>query len=479
MLTGQPLTQDKPKHLQLAEQIRVAIKLGQLQPDDPLPSARKLGQLYGINRHTVMTALQNLVAQGWLCSEQRRGYRVNQALPIESSQHVTVSAQQSMNIKPDFALSLSVPEPDIKGAASYQYSFAGGLADLSDFPYDEFRRHLSQACRAVNVPSLHYSHSTGEPALKKQLQRYLRRARALECDDLLVCNGSQEALFLIAKTFIRPGEGIAVESLGYPPAHRAFEACGATLYGIAQDEEGLSIDSLRQRLLQSHIKLLYLTPLHQYPTTVTLSVARRMAIYKLCAEHGVFIVEDDYDHEFHYRCPPLQPMAASDPHGIVIYVSTFSKIMFAGARMGYLVARADVLAQLSALKQLMNYKNDILLQLALAGWMASGEFERHLRRMTKRYHIRCDAMADALKHYQSIGHQLTFNVPDGGMAFWVNTHKDVSDLSAQAAALGVYVQTENAFWCFPQSHYTHIRLGFAGQSEEKMQEGLAKIMSLL
>ncbi|WP_125717906.1 PLP-dependent aminotransferase family protein [Pseudoalteromonas rubra] len=479
MLTGAPLTQNTPKYIQLAEQVCDAIKQGHLQPDDPLPSARKLAQLYGINRHTVMTALQNLVAQGWLCSAQRRGYRVNRALPVESSQLVAQPNTQALNIKPDFALSLPDTHTSSTEKETCEYSFAGGLADLSDFPYDEFRRHLSQACRAVNVPHLHYGNCSGEPALKQQLQHYLRRARALECDDLLVCNGSQEALFLIAKAFIKHGEGVAVESLGYPPAHRAFEACGATLHGIAQDQEGLSVDSLRACFERNKIKLLYLTPLHQYPTMVTLSVARRMAIYQLCAEHGVFIIEDDYDHEFHYRCPPLQPMAANDPHGIVIYVSTFSKIMFAGARMGYLVARADVLNQLVLLKQLMNHKNDILLQMALASWMASGEFERHLRRMTKRYQARCDAMALELKRYQAQGYALTFTVPDGGMAFWVNVHRDVSQLSARAAELGVYVQTEAEFWQFPQQNYTHIRLGFAGQSEEKMRSGLARIIALL
>ncbi|WP_046004667.1 PLP-dependent aminotransferase family protein [Pseudoalteromonas rubra] len=479
MLTGAPLTQNTPKYIQLAEQICDAIKQGHLQPDDPLPSARKLAELYGINRHTVMTALQNLVAQGWLCSAQRRGYRVNQALPVESSQLVVQPNTQARDIKPDFALSLPDTHTSSVEKETCEYSFAGGLADLSDFPYDEFRRHLSQACRAVNVPHLHYGNCSGEPALKQQLQHYLRRARALECDDLLVCNGSQEALFLIAKAFIKPGEGVAVESLGYPPAHCAFEACGATLHGIAQDKEGLSVDSLRACFERNKIKLLYLTPLHQYPTMVTLSVARRMAIYQLCTEYGVFIIEDDYDHEFHYRCPPLQPMAANDPHGIVIYVSTFSKIMFAGARMGYLVARADVLNQLVLLKQLMNHKNDILLQMALASWMASGEFERHLRRMTKRYQARCDAMALELKRYQAQGYALTFTVPDGGMAFWVNVHQDVSELGARAAEQGVYVQTEAEFWQFPQQNYTHIRLGFAGQSEEKMRAGLARIIALL
>ncbi|MCF2909555.1 PLP-dependent aminotransferase family protein [Pseudoalteromonas sp. DL2-H2.2] len=479
MLTGAPLTQNTPKYIQLAEQICDAIKQGHLQPDDPLPSARKLAELYGINRHTVMTALQNLVAQGWLCSAQRRGYRVNQALPVESSQLVVQPNTQARDIKPDFALSLPDTHTSSVEKETCEYSFAGGLADLSDFPYDEFRRHLSQACRAVNVPHLHYGNCSGEPALKQQLQHYLRRARALECDDLLVCNGSQEALFLIAKAFIKPGEGVAVESLGYPPAHRAFEACGATLHGIAQDKEGLSVDSLRACFERNKIKLLYLTPLHQYPTMVTLSVARRMAIYQLCTEYGVFIIEDDYDHEFHYRCPPLQPMAANDPQGIVIYVSTFSKIMFAGARMGYLVARADVLNQLVLLKQLMNHKNDILLQMALASWMASGEFERHLRRMTKRYQARCDAMTLELKRYQAQGYALTFTVPDGGMAFWVNVHQDVSELGARAAEQGVYVQTEAEFWQFPQQNYTHIRLGFAGQSEEKMRAGLARIIALL
>ncbi|MBB1397190.1 PLP-dependent aminotransferase family protein [Pseudoalteromonas sp. SG44-8] len=471
------------KYLQLASAIRNAIMQGKLAPGVKLSSARVMANTYQLNRHTVMNALQLLVAEGWLESQQRSGYRITKSLPIQSS--VSTSSTPILKAKPyQFAKTLAVPAAGMDLTA-YRYNFAGGLPDLASFPQKEFKRSVSHVCNHLDINQLHYGQVSGNEQLKAHICDYLYKARNLNVSDVLICNGSQEALFLIAKAFIKKDDFVAVETLGYPPARQAFAACGAQLVDIKQDDEGLCVDDLKAQLECYPIKMLYLTPLHQYPTTVTLSPTRRLQIYQLCYAHNVMIIEDDYDHEFHYRCQPLQPMAADDPAGIVIYLSTFSKIMFSAARIGYICAAPEVLAQLIAWKQLMNHKNDVIMQLAVAHWMKEGGFERHLKRMTKLYKQRYEAMDAYLIELQALGHPIEYKKPDGGMAMWVNFNKDTQHLKAQLAKQGIYLQTQAEFY-FTNSvrslkpiNYSYARLGFAGQSSENMQQGLQLVMQEL
>lgn len=472
----------KAKYVQIIDVYRNAIQSCSLLPGTALPSARVLSNYYQVNRHTVMTALQGLVAEGWLTSIERSGYLVSEHLPIESSEKYT----KQRSVKPfEYNFSMPVKSTSEVELSAFDYIFAGGLPDLSEFPKQKFKQSLSMAARQFNANDMHYSDSAGLPSLRHQILSYLGQARALNVDDLLICNGSQEALYLVAKGFINQGDFVAIETLGYPPARQAFESCGAALVDIAQDEQGICVDDLEAQLKLRKIKLLYLTPLHQYPTTVTLPIARRLEIYQLCYQYGVLIIEDDYDHEFHYQCRPLQPMAADDPAGIVIYISTFSKIMCAGARLGYLHAAKPVLSHLKGLKKLINHKNDVFTQLAVAHWMETGEFERHLKRMTKSYKNRWEAMDNILTTLQTKGLKLSYNKPDGGMAFWLNCHQDVVALKLRARKQSVYFQSEEEFYHLNserslkplKNNITHIRLGFACQSVEQAKSGLIKIFS--
>ncbi|RZQ55065.1 PLP-dependent aminotransferase family protein [Pseudoalteromonas phenolica] len=475
-------SEHKAKYEQLIEAYRRAIKSAELLPGTQLPSARYLADFYGVNRHTVMMAMQSLASEGWLNAQLRKAYVVSDDLPIESS---AAYGRQESKAPFSFQFSTSNYEFNEVDLSQYQYIFAGGLPDLSAFPKQAFKQSMNMAARQFNAQDMHYANSAGVDALKLQIMRYLSQARALDLDDLLICNGSQEALYLVAKAFINKGDCVAIETLGYPPARMAFESCGADLVDIKQDEQGICVIDLEAQLKSRKIKLLYLTPLHQYPTTVTLPVSRRLQIYQLCYQYGVVIIEDDYDHEFHYQCRPLQPMAADDPAGIVIYISTFSKIMCAGARIGYLHAAPIVMQRLKALKKLINHKNDVFMQLAVAHWMLSGEFERHLKRMTKLYKQRWQAMSDQLIELQRQGVPISFTKPDGGMAIWLHCDFDVQTLKSSAQKKGVYFQSEDEFYHLnslrslrPSTEaMRHIRLGFAAQTPEQAKLGIQKIFS--
>jgi len=295
----------------------------------------------------------------------------------------------------------------------------------------------------------------------------------------VITNGSQEALYIIAQILLSTGDSVAVEAMGYRPAWNAFSNAGANLIAVAQDDGGIIPESFAsvvsaQQAQGTPIKLLYLTPLHQYPTTVTLSVTRRQAIYRIAQQHKIAIIEDDYDHEFHYRCQPLAPMASDDPQGLVIYLSTFSKVMFPGARIGFMAIDSTLRDAVVSYKTIINHKVNVTMQDAISRWMANGNFERYLRKVTKIYQQRRDCMLRQLSHYQQQQQLTAFTSPDGGMAVWVELNQSAKAFSMNAKSNGIFVQYQSHFMLNQtDDNDRFIRLGFAGMSSQKIEKGLA------
>jgi GntR family transcriptional regulator/MocR family aminotransferase len=295
----------------------------------------------------------------------------------------------------------------------------------------------------------------------------------------VITNGSQEALYITAQLLLQAGDKVAVETLGYPPAMAAFKSAGADLVGVHQDENGIIPDDLEEKILQGNIRLIYLTPLHQYPTTVTLTISRRMAIYQLAATHGIPIIEDDYDHEFHYRCQPLAPMASQDPQQLVIYISTFSKIMFPGTRIGFMALSPPMAKAVKDYRVLINHKSNVFMQLALARWMKEGGFERHIKRTTRINQQRRDHAVAVLHDVDCFD----FEIPDGGMALWLKIKEQKLSacvLAQQAQKLGIYIQNEGEYHVVADhNHDRYIRIGFAGMSEADFSAGIRLLATLL
>tara|TARA_R110000751_G_scaffold307921_1_gene435644 strand:+ start:2219 stop:3739 length:1521 start_codon:yes stop_codon:yes gene_type:complete len=481
----QNVNSTQPKYLQLAETVREAIKQGQLTSGDQLPSVKSISQDLGLNRHTVMKSLAELVAEGWIESIQRVGYKVVENLPIEKSQNSTFKAV-AVNLSPiDYRLVRSGMQLPTYPANDFEFNFAGGQADLSLFPFDEFKRCTSDVLNRPNTAQLSYGQSAGTPELIEQVRIYLRKSRAITDREIVITNGSQEALFIVAHLFLKTGDKVAIEKLGYPPAMAAFRSAGAELVGITQDAQGMCHKDLEVQILQGNVRLIYLTPLHQYPTTVTLSVSRRMRIYQLAAQHNIPIIEDDYDHEFHYRCQPLAPMATQDPAQLVIYISTFSKIMFPGARIGIMAVNKALAKAVTEYRLLICHKSNVLMQSALAKWMANGGFERHLRRTTRLNLQRRDHAIAVLKQYPCF----EFEIPDGGMALWVKLMPVCDEkgqrLSAELLAkkcqdIGIYIQHEKQLQLHEKNAQdSFIRLGFAGMNQSKFASGIELLVNSL
>ncbi|QUM78620.1 PLP-dependent aminotransferase family protein [Moritella sp. 24] len=479
--TGHKTKRDA-KYLLIADTLRKAIKQGKLEPDEALPSARTLATQLNVNRHTIMAAVAELVAQGWVEAKERSGYRVVKHLPIQHSLAVDEIAIKQKTFDWQFRHQAINVQNTHQNACEYKYNFSGGQPDTRLFPFNDFKHYFSQLCQHPQHARLSYDNNVGETALITQISGYLRRVRSIINKEIMICNGSQEALYMVSKLLLQAGDKVAVEQFGYPPAWAAFKSSGAELVMIKQDSKGIEPEYLATQLEKGNIRLIYLTPLHQYPTTVTLDISRRMQIYQLAAQYGVAIVEDDYDHEFHYDSQPIAPMATDDQLGLVIYISTFSKLMFGGARIGYIAANNALISQLTAYKTLMNHKSNVLMQQAVAKWMQQGGFERHLRQATRCYHKRRDFLVSLLRDYQQQGLPISFDCPAGGMALWVDMGVSIVGLKHALLTKDVYLQTEVEFNLLTEqddSQYRFIRIGFASMNETEMTEGLNIIIQML
>lgn len=454
----------RPLFLRIADAVRRGIQTGALHSGETLPSARNLANQLSCNRHTVMAAYQELIAQGWLESVERRLYRVASHLPIEKS---SFAAKQSEHQAESFTWQLnqpliSQPQPE-KAAHQYRFNFAGGSPGVNLFPHQEFKSYVRDAYSKIEPNDAHYGQGQGNEAFLAQAQTYLRRIRGITDKEIISVNGSQEALYLIARLFVKPGDNVLVESLGYKPAWDAFRLAGANLIGVRQCETGIDIAHLQALLAQQSFKFIYLTPLHQYPTTVTLPIQHRAAVYALAVEYNLPIVEDDYDHEFHYDSQPLAPMAATDPHGLVIYLSTFSKIFYPGCRLGMMAVDKVIAPTILAYRKIINHKPNPMLQRAVAEWMRSGGFERHLRRMSKVYRQRRDHMLSLITERQQQGVELGCQQPAGGMALWLDIKRGASEFEQLCKQKDIYLMAEAHFHLDPtQSQNRYMRMGFAG-----------------
>ncbi|MGZ3787158.1 MAG: MocR-like pyridoxine biosynthesis transcription factor PdxR [Bacteriovorax sp.] len=472
-----PLEQsNKPKYQLLADAFRSAIREGLLRPGEVLPSTRSMADTYKMNRHTVMNALGTLESEGWIEAFEKKHYLVTSALPDTFLLPPKKIHHQFAGPDVNYRFARTIGIGEYVSDRQCKYAFLSGFPDIRLFPMKEFKSALYDSLKATDL--LDYGDPAGLPQLRNEVAHYLRRIRNIDKRTIVITNGSQEAIFLLAQLFIKPGDAVAVEALGYPPAIEALKFAGAKIVPIKIDQEGMDVEDLEKKMKLHKIKLIYTTPLHQYPTTITLSASRRLRLYEIALKNKSFILEDDYDHEFHYDSNPVAPLASFDPAGIVLYVSTFSKILFPSARVGFMAVPLKIGNEIAKLKRISSRQNEHLLQASIANWLASGEFEKHLRKMRRTYHERRDALIGDLEHFQKKHPELTWASPDGGMAIWIDMKTNSSLIAEKARKLSIYVTPEKNFRLDGKDG-TNLRLGFTGQTCEENRKGLEKLFSLL
>lgn len=377
----------------LHQQLRAAILDGRLGPGSPLPATRQAAVALDIARNTVVTAYDLLIAEGYVIP--RKGAK---AVVADIAARRPAKSQrlhpplEDPRLNPVWRLPFLHPEP-VKDLPAR--SFRLGIPDHRHFPHAIWRRLSAQSLRAWGKASFAYGPSEGIPALREAISRHVAFARAVACtaDDVIVTSGAQQAFDLIARLLVTPGQTrVAVEEPGYPPARAAFAAAGAQLVPIPVDDEGLCVDRL-----PSDVRVISVTPSHQSPTGVALSMRRRTALLDFARAHGAVIIEDDYDGEFRFGGRPLDALQTLDRDGLVFYVGTFSKSLFPALRKGFVVAPSWARDALITVKHCADSHCDTITQCVLAVFIRDGHLARHVRRMRSIYATRREALLDGLQ----------------------------------------------------------------------------------
>ena len=360
---------------QLYQQLREAIASGRLSAGAQLPPSRLLAEQLGVSRKTVSDTYATLTYEGLLIGKTGRGTFVNARAP----QTERLQAATDLACAASLAKWQSLPSPMRHPTrdSTLRYEFIGGATSRNQFPQDEWRRCTQDALRRIAQNSGFYSQPEGLPALRNAIAGHIAFSRGVNCrdSDIVVTNGAQQALDLIARVVLEPGSLVAMEDPGYSPARQLFIAMGARVAGVPVDEHGIQVDRI-----PDGTRLIYVTPSHQFPLGMPMSVPRREALLARAFELGAIIIEDDYDSEFRYEGRPTDSLQSLDNRGVVTYVGTFSKTLLPELRLGYAVLPPAIHGAVLKAKQLTDQHSSTLPQWALAKFISEGYLLKHIRR---------------------------------------------------------------------------------------------------
>jgi GntR family transcriptional regulator/MocR family aminotransferase len=360
---------------QLYQQLREAIATGRLAAGAQLPPSRLLAEQLGVSRKTVSDTYATLTYEGLLVGRIGRGTFVNAWAPQPDRVQTATDLACAANLSKWAALPSPMHHP--ASGDILRYEFIGGATTRGQFPQEEWRRCTQDALRRIAKTSGFYSQPEGLPALREAIAGHIAFSRGVKChaSDIVVTNGAQQALDLIARVVLEPGSIVAMEDPGYSPARQLFVAMGAKVASIPVDAQGIQVDRIPEGT-----RLVYVTPSHQFPLGMPMSLARREALLDRAIELGAIIIEDDYDSEFRYQGRPTDSLQSLDTRGVVTYVGTFSKTLLPELRLGYAVLPPAIHGAVLKAKQLSDQHSSTLPQWALAKFISEGYLLKHIRR---------------------------------------------------------------------------------------------------
>jgi GntR family transcriptional regulator/MocR family aminotransferase len=398
ILAAIPLERDAaaPLFRQLYLQMKEAILSGAVQPTVRLPATRELGRLLGVSRQTVLAAYEQLMAEGYLEGAVGKGTFVSASLPAAARRSAPRDAAPPL-VRPLSARgeAMASAMARVRHHDGPLRTFRMSMPGLDLFPFEVWRKLEARHWRRREVP-LGYGGAAGHPPLRELLCAYLQASRGVRCmpEQIVITNGSQQALYLLAQLLLAPGEGVWLESPGYQGALAPFAVAGARICPVPVDAEGMDVAYAAARYPDA--RMAFATPSHQLPLGATMSLARRLELLRWAEAKRAWIVEDDYDSEYRYTGPPLASLQGLDRANCVIYVGTLSKVLFPGLRLGYVVAPPALAEPLARAKAVVDRHSPIVPQAVLADFIQEGHFARHIRRTRDAYGERRIAMLEAL-----------------------------------------------------------------------------------
>ncbi|UJR84456.1 PLP-dependent aminotransferase family protein [Sandaracinus amylolyticus] len=451
---------------QLYRQLRAAILDGRMRPGDQLPPTRDLAQRLEVSRHTVTTAYQRLIAESFLEARVGAGTFVASAAAVAAEGR---RAPSVVAIRPR-AVWAKIPLP-APAPPDAPYDFRLGVPDARLFPYATWRRLLGRELRPSRVRSAHYGDAAGDARLREAIARHVGASRSLQAgaDDVVVTNGAQQAFDLVGRVLLDPGAIVAIEDPGYPLARRLFESQGARVVPVPIDDEGIVVSAIPHAA-----KLVYVTPSHQFPLGMPMSLARRMELLAWARRRRCVIVEDDYDAELRFVGRPVEPLQALDRHGLVVYVGSFSKVLLPALRLGYLVAPRSLHGALVSARRLSDWHAPLVPQRALARFIDEGALARHLRIATREYRARRERLERALAKHLGEQVEPIHGVAGLHVSAWlVDRRADAREIARRAADEGVAVHALSDFAM--ERRRTGLALGYGAIDVERIDAGIRKL----
>lgn len=476
---------DEPLARQLFAQVRDAILHSQLHPGDRLPSTRAMAEELGVSRTTIVAAFEQLIAEGYLEGQVGSGTRVMHALPEEllrardskcACSCASPSARTTSRRGRDIATMQPCCPPPAQRSGSF--AFRPGLPDINEFPFETWASILARSWRSASRHFLASRETDIDyPSLQDAIARYLGRARGVCCrpQQVIIVSGSQQALDLAARVLIDAGDKVWIEDPGYVGGRNALLAAGAKLVPVPVDAEGLDVARGIRRSRKA--KLAYVTPSHQYPLGVTMSLARRLELLEWAKASGAWIVEDDYDSEYRYAGWAPAPLQCLDASCRTIYIGTFSKVLLPSIRVGYLVIPEDLIDVFKAARTIVDRRPNVE-QIALAEFISEGHFARHVRRMRGLYQRRQQVLITALR--EELADKLEVMANDGGLHLVGWLRDGVDDQLASAAAAAEQVEAPALSACalepLPRGG---LLLGFGAVGERDIKAAVARVKRAL
>ncbi|BCL84021.1 transcriptional regulator [Ktedonobacteria bacterium brp13] len=471
-----------PLYLQLYHALRDTILAGQLGAGTQLPPTRVLATELAVSRTTVVTAFDQLLAEGYLETRVGSGTFVASTLP-EDLLHVQIpqSPVQYNERHPHLSQASqrmvhSPLVPRRKGSSAK--AFQPGLPALDEFPFAIWSRLAARYYQHPPFELLAYGDPAGYWPLRVAIAQYLMMSRAVHCkpEQVLIVSGAQQAIDITVRTLLEEGDVVWLEDPGYPRARGALLGAGASVVPVPVDQEGLNVEAGKH--LREHARMAYVTPSHQYPLGIVMSVARRLELLDWAQRVGAWILEDDYDSEFRYRGRPLASLQGLDTHGQVIYMGTFSKVLFPSLRLSYLVLPPALIEPFITTRALAGRHSPTLEQAIVADFIVEGHFNRHIRRMRALYAQRQQLLVQAIQ--QELHDIIELEEHEAGMHLvgWLPPGIDDCLVSQLAAEQGLDVHALSS--CSEQPlRRPGLLLGYAGTNEHEIRAGVKQLAKVL
>jgi len=474
-----------PAYRQICDSLRDAIVSGRLAAGAHLPGTRVLADELGVSRNTVNGALAHLRAEGYVVARPRTGIFVNDLLPDAV---LTVAWRRPAPVRGDAHRPRATVRRTLGSARSAELAklplgagrsivqparpFQTGVPAMDAFPWSLWARLLGRCARHFGATIGGYGPVLGHVPLREAIAAYVAAARGARCtaDQVVVTAGAQQGLDLVARVLVDPGDTVWLEDPGYPAVRGVFTAAGARIEPVALDAEGFQVPAGDD----PGPRAVYVTPSRQYPTGVTMSAARRLQLLRWADRVDTWIVEDDYDSEFRYSSRPLNCLQGLDENDRVIYVGTFSKTVFPGLRLGYLIVPRDLVEPFEAARAVADRQPPAIEQAVLAEFIRSGHLARHVRRMRSLYAERRDALLGAAREH--LGERVEFGDTAAGMLALAWLPRGISDRDASRRALAAGIETP------PLSAYAirppprgGLLLGYAAFPPRELREAMRRL----